>query len=540
MTEPSSDQHLTSPDSTLAYRPDVDGLRALAVLLVILFHAGLSFTGGFVGVDVFFVISGFLITGLISKEQAAGKFSMGRFWMRRIRRIAPAALFVTLCSLTAGYFLLLPGDYVELSKSAVAQQFLASNVFFWRSTGYFEDPANTKPLLHTWSLAIEEQFYLAYPFALYFLHRRKFKRTASILTTIAAASLALSIWGVYNYPGATFFLLPTRGWELLLGALTYFASLRRIESRALSEAIAAGGLILILGPAVLLTEASRFPGLNAIPPCLGAALLILSGANSRTTISELLSLKPLVATGLISYSLYLWHWPIMAFCRYWQTSAEFSASLPVILPAIAVAAIATWYFVEQPCRTKFRTIQLRSVVTSYAAIACGLTAFGFLTAYSQGFPSRLPPDVLYFSEAPTKYIFAAEVTLEQVKSGSIPSVGERNQPATAFVWGDSHAKAILPCIEKLAVELNTRVDYSVHSSTAPLLEFNGNRSIYSLREKSPEHAEAVYQHIRDQQIKTIILAADWEIYSGDSTFKQCLKSTIDRLESLGCRVCILL
>jgi peptidoglycan/LPS O-acetylase OafA/YrhL len=198
------------------YRPDIDGLRAVAVSMVLLFHAGLGFPGGYVGVDVFFVISGFLITGLILKEQKAGTFTLANFWMRRIRRIIPAATVMVATVLIAGFFLLLPTDYVELGQSSIAQQLMLSNVYFWRSTGYFSGFAELKPLLHTWSLAVEEQFYIGYPFLIIILSRFRRRNIALFIALLTAVSFATSQYGVEHYPNATYYLLPTRAWELLI------------------------------------------------------------------------------------------------------------------------------------------------------------------------------------------------------------------------------------------------------------------------------------------------------------------------------------
>lgn len=193
------------------YRPDVDGLRAVAVIMVLLFHAGLGFPGGYIGVDVFFVISGFLITGLILKDIAEGKFTLAGFWNRRIRRIIPASTFVVVGTLVAGGFALWPSNYEELAKSTIAQQLMFANVFFWRSSGdYFGGAAELSPLLHTWSLAVEEQFYIGYPFVLLFLKRFSRWTTTIVLTVLGITSFALCEWGLQVYPTATFYLLPSR------------------------------------------------------------------------------------------------------------------------------------------------------------------------------------------------------------------------------------------------------------------------------------------------------------------------------------------
>ena len=228
----------------LRYRPDVDGLRAVAVVLVLLFHANLGWAGGFVGVDVFFVISGFLITGVIRKQQHAGTFTMRNFWVRRIRRIIPASILMVGGTLIIGSVVLFRSDFRELVYSAVAQLVMLANVFFWQQTGYFAGSAELKPLMHMWSLAVEEQFYLGYPFLLVLLNRTSNKTAGRVLASIAILSFALSVWGVHHYPRATFFLLPARAWEMLLGGLIWFVpppkKLTQWKSEALSWFALAG------------------------------------------------------------------------------------------------------------------------------------------------------------------------------------------------------------------------------------------------------------------------------------------------------------
>ena len=203
----------------LKYRPDVDGLRAVAVLLVLLFHADLGFTGGFVGVDVFFVISGFLITGLILKKQRENRFELSQYWIRRIRRILPASMLMTGVTLIVGRFILMPPDYQNLGASALAQQLMVSNLYFWQNTGYFDAPANLQPLMHTWSLAVEEQFYLIFPFLLYSMGRFSSRVQLSALIPLFSMSFIASEWCVQNEPSAAYFLLPSRAWEMILGGL---------------------------------------------------------------------------------------------------------------------------------------------------------------------------------------------------------------------------------------------------------------------------------------------------------------------------------
>ena len=369
---------MSSASHKIAYRPDIDGLRAIAVLGVVFFHAGLGFPGGYAGVDVFFVISGFLITSLILKELRQGTFSLLGFWERRARRILPALTVVVVAILIAGWFFLLPADYEVLGKQIVALAALSSNIKFWWETGYFATSAEEKPLLHTWSLSLEEQFYLLIPLLLWFLFRlRKSSWVAPVLFLGAIASFTLSVIGSYRAPSATFFLLPTRAWELAAGSLLAFV--QPIPQPRLRTLIAWLGLAAILGPLFFYAPGIRFPGLTALPPVAGAALLIWSGlrppssdlrpptsdlrpptsvlrppsSDSRLPLpNRLLATRPLVWIGLLSYSLYLWHWPLFAYCKYLSSTPP---TLPVRLSLVAISVLLAWLslcFVERPFRSR--------------------------------------------------------------------------------------------------------------------------------------------------------------------------------------------
>jgi peptidoglycan/LPS O-acetylase OafA/YrhL len=275
--------------SNFRYRPEIDGLRAIAVMAVVLFHAGLGVTGGFIGVDVFFVISGFLITSLIFKDLEAGKFSFTNFWERRARRIIPASVAMVFAVLIAGWFLLLPSDYAALGKSAAMHAAFAANFYFWRSTNYFSGPADELPLLHTWSLAVEEQFYLFVPLLLAGLFRLPKLRSRRVLLLLFGIgfviSLALSIIAVPRMPAAAFYLLPTRAWELLAGSI--IAILPTVSlSRPLRELLCWTGFALILIPCFLYTKQTPFPGLAALPPCLGTALFIWVSGSTASEIQN--------------------------------------------------------------------------------------------------------------------------------------------------------------------------------------------------------------------------------------------------------------
>jgi peptidoglycan/LPS O-acetylase OafA/YrhL len=298
--------------ATIQYQPHIDGLRAVAIVPVVLFHAGVtSLSGGFVGVDIFFVISGYLITAIISADLAQGQFSFADFYRRRMLRILPLLAVVLLAVLTAGQVVLFPAELQALGASAVATALFVSNILFYLTTDYFEASARSIPLLHTWSLAVEEQFYLVFPVLAWALHRWARRYLVIALLALVLSSLVLSVFGTQLARFFTFYLLPTRVWELGAGALLALAPARPIGSRPLRELIAWLGLALLIAPMFYLSEASAFPGINALPPVLGAVFLI--GYAQGTSIGAALSSPPLVYLGLISYALYLWHWPVIVF-----------------------------------------------------------------------------------------------------------------------------------------------------------------------------------------------------------------------------------
>ncbi len=305
------------PKITMKYRREIDGLRALAVLPVILFHAGIQgFSGGYVGVDVFFVISGYLITSIILAEREAGSFTLAGFYERRARRILPALYVMAAACIPFAYLWMLPGDLVEFSQSLMAVAAFASNILFWRQTDYFAAATQLKPLLHTWSLAVEEQYYMVFPLLLLAAWRFGRRKLLALLATALLISLAVAQWGVTHRPAATFYLLPTRGWELLVGALAaFYLSGRRPEVDRWRELKASAGVALIAYGVFMFGEGTPFPGLNALVPTAGAVLIILF-ADAGTYVGKLLGSRAFVGIGLVSYSAYLWHQPILAFAKH--------------------------------------------------------------------------------------------------------------------------------------------------------------------------------------------------------------------------------
>ncbi|NOT40687.1 MAG: acyltransferase, partial [Alphaproteobacteria bacterium] len=306
-----------SPHSEIAYRPDVDGLRTIAVGTVILFHGKLGiFPGGFVGVDVFFVISGFLISSILLGEIAHGRFSLAGFYERRIRRILPALITVLAAVMVAGALFFSPQDYVTLAKSAKAAALFYANFHFERQAGYFMPEAETQPLLHTWSLAVEEQFYLIAPLFLWAIARLQRRWQIAAVVAAFVASLAFSVWGTAQGDSSAFYLPYSRAFELLLGTMLAMGLFPAFRSSVVAEAVGAAGLAMIAVAVLFFSASTPFPGYAALLPCVGAAFIIASGARHSTVVARLLSTPAMVFTGKISYSLYLWHWPIFVFAAY--------------------------------------------------------------------------------------------------------------------------------------------------------------------------------------------------------------------------------
>ena len=450
----------------MLHRRDIDGLRALAVLPVVLFHAGLGFfPGGFVGVDIFFVISGYLITGIIKPEIDSSRFSVINFYERRARRILPAFFAVLLATEVAGWFLLLPEDYQGFAQSAIAATLFVSNIFFWsQSDNYFDQPAETKPLLHTWSLSVEEQFYVVFPvviFALSFLVARRKNGSALVAFAIGALTLLsfiLAAWATYYKPVAAFYWLPTRAWELMLGALLALGVVKPARRQWVAECAAATGVALILFAALFYGKTTPFPGLSALPPTLGAALILYAGQEGRMTlVGHLLSLWPLHFIGLISYSLYLWHWPLIVFGKFYFGEDADSVVMSSIVLASFVPAALSWRFIEQPFRVKRGSLARgRIFALSGSAIAVAVVcSMGIVE--TAGFPARFPAAVLsvldrhQYEEA--RYGECHLASERHLTARNLCLRGAEGQKASFVLIGDSHAAALAGGIFKAAREV---------------------------------------------------------------------------------------
>ncbi|HEY1706876.1 MAG TPA: acyltransferase family protein [Rhizomicrobium sp.] len=455
------------------YRPDVDGLRAVAILCVVFYHYGFApFSGGFIGVDVFFVISGFLITGLIHREMVEGRFTIRNFYERRIRRIFPALFAMLAVATVAAAVLLFPLDFQEYAKSLIATAGFASNFEFWREAGYFDIAASWKPLLHLWSIAVEEQFYLLFP-ALLLLAGTSSRRKLLWLTgALFMASLAFSIWAVRYAPVTAFYLLPSRTWELMLGAMLALAPFRAPEMRAAREGLALTGLAMIGCAAVFYTAAQPFPGLAALLPCVGAALVVYAGGKP-SFVRGVLSARPVVFVGLISYSLYLWHWPLLVFGRIVLDHALSVWENAGLLALAFLLAMLSWRFVEMPVRRGLR-IGWRPLFVGAATAMAAAAACGVAVAETNGLPERWQPEIQRILAAEASHEPRMDIcfglTANDVKSGRMCRIGSTNAKTPSFLlWGDSHADALLPAVEKVAEAHGRAGLFAGSGSCAPLL-----------------------------------------------------------------------
>jgi peptidoglycan/LPS O-acetylase OafA/YrhL len=521
-----------------AYRPDIDGLRAVAVLAVVFYHAGLSFiSGGFIGVDIFFVISGYVISKSLLADLDNGRFSILGFYERRVRRIFPALFVTMIATWLVALILFLPSYLLDYSKSLVACATFLSNVYFWKNSGYFSNGANLRPLLHTWSLSVEEQFYLFAPLTLFLIYRFFNKRWATILTPLMLASLALSVFAERIGPTANFFLLPTRAWELLLGALLSLSPLPPLKQPWARQLLALVGVALLIWPVFAYSQATPFPGLAAVPPCLGAALLIYVGsgtsAQSGSLATRILSTPPFVGVGLISYSLYLVHWPLVSFFTYYALRPPGPREGVVIVCASLVLAVASWRFVESPLRAKsFHPGRSALLGGGAAAMAFG-AALGAVVIFAGGLPGRFPhvADRVAHADWDGNPCFLGNNPDPRQWKQSSCVIADGNGP-TALLWGDSYADHYAAGIRANAPNIPYRILEYTAAGCPPVLSYTAyNRPNC---QKFNLHALAI---IKQNDVKTVIIAARWVDLQRRGLGE--LRSTLGALSALGVRTYVI-
>jgi len=494
------------------YRADIDGLRAVAVLPVVFYRFQIApFTGGFVGVDIFFVISGYLITSLIQHETANGALSLVRFYERRARRILPALFLMMLATTALAGSILFPQDVMNYSRSLIATTLFGSNFYFWSTVDYFDIVAERKPLLHTWSLAVEEQFYLLYP-ALFWLFRGASQlKLVHVVVAIFLVSLGASIWALRFAPVSDFYLLPFRAWELMLGAMLALTPIK--SSGRISTALAWSGLALLLFSIFAFSVDTPFPGEYALLPCIGAACVIYAGP--QTIVGRALSLRPVVFIGLISYSLYLWHWPLLIFARYVVLrDLLFWEKLALILLSGMVATLS-WAYVEKPFRT-FGKIPSRFLLP-LAGGGIGIFVVASIGGeFSRGLPQRFDRAFRSLVEATVRMPDQCQ-TPHAVGSHRFCRIGPQDiTPATFVMWGDSHAGAVLPALMDI-VQRETLSGYTAgRGNCAPLVEVMmlSGATGKICRDFNDETARIA----TEKDIRTVFLAAKWAAYAEGTHF----------------------
>lgn len=554
----------------MKYRREIDGLRAVAVLPVILFHAGFqTLSGGFVGVDIFFVISGYLITSIILSEKQAGTFSLVSFYERRARRILPPLFLVMLACLPFAYFWLIPDSLEEFSRSLIYVPLFVSNIFFLNQSGYFDAAVELKPLLHTWSLAVEEQYYLFYPAILLLIWRLPKRWIVGFFLVTGLTSLGLAQFNFFS-KSASFYILPTRFWELLIGVLValYLANVshREVLFSKLANFVSFIGLALILYSVFFLTKDTPYPSFYTLMPTIGAAFIILF-ATPKTFVGRLLSTRLLVGVGLISYSAYLWHQPLFAFARYRSFSEPTSLMFSGLSLTTLFLAYVSWKFVEKPFRD--RALFSRKLILAFALFGSfTFIALGYYVGeHEEGFPSRftVSQEVKdYLTGSNANIAIECAGTNDKVKEINLCLVGNiADKTPKAALFGDSHAEAILPAFDQIGKKFGVSVAYMGVHSCPPLLDVYVLNGVYEASvclALTQSQVDYVRNH---KNIKKVILVSRWTIYTDGNdagnnivylglkkddkldkyesrkTFEISLKKTINAYKELGVEVYVI-
>ena len=516
----------------MKYRKDIDGLRAVAVLPVLIFHAKLGFFhGGFLGVDVFFVISGFLITSILIEEISQKTFSFANFYERRVRRLLPALIFMTAATSVLAYQLMITVDLKGYGNSLVAMSLFSSNIFFWLDSGYFDRVADLKPMLHTWSLAVEEQYYFFFPLVLLIVLRWVPKLLTLTVLTILVISLGLASWASVNAPDANFYLLPTRAWELMFGSLAsilIFNNVQILERLSTANAFKNGALIVLFICLIWFDESIPHPSMLTLIPVLATLVLIVIPAPDSLA-HKLLTLRPMVFTGLISYSLYLWHQPLLVFNRYMSAKSDASVRIAILLAAFALAFVS-WRYIEKPFR--HRNVTTRKQVYSFCAVSfAAIIGFG-LYAGQDGLPSRYTQE----QQALLSYLqYNAPAGQPQDNAHCFLDEDETHKALSAscfdsgsvLLWGDSHANALA---KGLRYKLGENLNETTSSACLPLINTH-----FPHRKHCQTTNDFVIEHIQQANYNTIVLHGNW-ISHPDKI--DALSETLAALQTVNARIIV--
>jgi peptidoglycan/LPS O-acetylase OafA/YrhL len=533
-------------DHVMKYRPEIDGLRAISVLSVFLFHLGDRFAaGGFVGVDVFFVISGYLITTLIYTERKGDRFSLVSFYVRRVKRIAPALLTMILATISAGFLILSPGDYALLARSSLFALGGASNFFFLENTGYFDAEAATMPLLHTWSLGVEEQFYVVWPSLWLVLWTLSRKTKISMLVSIAiliAISLAGYLLTTATDPKTAFYMPYTRAWELGLGGIIPF--LPEIKSRSfyLLKAILPWLGIILIGAAVLqFRAAANFTGIELLASAVGAYLIIYA-TEPNSFIYQILSSKPLVFTGKISYSLYLYHFPMIVLWKHYAVTTTIPREYFWVFIVVAVLiSWLSWRYIEQPCRRAKWT--WKTVFPVFIALELMAGSVCGVLLITDGAAARIPESVLPMSSldamwdwpCPSGHVFRR---IDRCTGGAAWD----SATAHAVIWGDSNSVHFMPLLDSAARQQGVSISNLYTCAPTVATGYAPRGSAASMEDCDRKHHEALAE-LSSDDVSLVILAAAWSLgvprQYGLSTLKEALDRLLSKISTAGRTVVIL-
>lgn len=511
----------------MTFRSDIEGLRAVSVLAILAFHLHLpGLPGGFVGVDVFFVISGYLITGIIMRDLERGTFSFARFYERRVKRILPALLAMIVATLVAGLWLLTPGELAAAADSGIWAVFSLSNIWFMRNTGYFDGAADLMPLLHTWSLAVEEQFYLVWPallFGIAALSGGRRARLAAACGILVLASFLWCVWALPANPKRAFFLAHFRAWELGVGAMLALAPPQLFQrGRLIAQAAPVAGLALIFYAVLALDKNTAFPGVNALAPVLGAALIVAPFGEGGVA-RRVLSLPLMTAIGALSYSLYIWHWPIIVLWRHYSLDAPFTA--PVVMALLAVIVAVSWlsfHVIEKPARRSTRTVRLN--LRAGAAGAGIVAASAFTVSAAQGFPQRIDDNLRGIGSLADMWAWQCpqRTRLEGLRGRSHCLLGADWSSARAHgvLFGDSHAHHYAPILHEAAAQAG--VALVLYGNCYPLLAETGPRRHFPELPAYSSTCAAERRRVIDfvkggKGPRLLVVAASWPFYLGSLT-----------------------
>lgn len=503
---------------TPQYRPDIDGLRAVAVLSILFFHLGIApFSGGYVGVDIFFVISGYLITSIIVREISAGNFSVAKFYERRVRRILPALAVVLIATMAMGAVLLSPAQFEDLGKAAAATSVFSSNIYFFLGAGYFDGPSELKPLLHTWSLAVEEQFYILFPFVLMLVARYGGARYFRWLVVLAAVSFVACAIVTPQREIAAFYLIPFRAWELLIGGVLALRIVPAFPNRVAANLASLLGVAMMLFAVFAYTHETTFPGVAAAAPTIGTALVIHAGMSDGLFVNRVLATRPMVFVGLISYSLYLWHWPAVVYAKHFLINEPTDLETVVILGFILVASTLSWRYVETPFRDRRRFAPRERLFAMFAGVFAIIIAANLYIVSSGGFPGR-NTDASLTAELIADPGWQHWKDCEEAGEEDLAElcVLGANGPEPSFLfWGDSHALALASAVNLSASRRGVSGLIAVRTACPPLLRIDrpGETSCAGFN-------DTILQYVADHAgLETVVIAARWALSTSGTRYK---------------------